>query len=140
MADRHLERRKYEQDIDPLDNPAREVYFRKDDRDNAEKVKDKVAEAGNDTRNANQYVKFVNAHLQDKVSKLERLKAEQRKFEQELDMFKVEPSAPQPSQATENKARDSENILIVNDLSALINKYGFEKLSAALDSILNKKQ
>lgn len=140
MADRHLERRKYEQDIDPLDNPTREVYFRKDDRDNAEKVKDKVAEAGNDTRNANQYVKFVNAHLQDKVSKLERLKAEQRKFEQELDMFKVEPSAHQPSQATENKARDSENIMIVNDLSALINKYGFEKLSAALDSILNKKQ
>jgi hypothetical protein len=140
LADRHLERRKYEQDIDPLDNPTREVYFRKDGRDNAEKVKDKVVEAGNDTRNANQYVKFLNAHVQDKVSKLERLKAEQRKFEQELDMFKVDPSAPQPSQATENKARDSENILIVNDLSALINKYGFEKLSAALDSILNKKQ
>lgn len=140
MADRHLERRKYEQDIDPLDNPIREVFFREDTRDNAEKVKDKVTEAGNDTRNANQYVKFVNAHLQDRVSKLERLKAEQKKFEQELDMFKVDPSTPQQNQATQNKARDSENALIVNDLSELINKYGFEKLSAALDSILNKRQ
>lgn len=140
MADRHLERKKYEQDIDPLDNPTREVYFRKDGRDNAEKVKDKVAEAGNDTRNANQYVKFLNAHVQDKVSKLEKLKAEQRKFEEELNMFKVDPSTPQQNQTAEKKVQDSENVLIVNDLSALISKYGFEKLSAALDSILNKKQ
>ncbi|MBM3904027.1 MAG: hypothetical protein FJ357_02660 [Thaumarchaeota archaeon] len=117
---------------DPFGIQVRKLYFREeetDTREHSEKVKDKFVEAGNDTRNANQFVKFVNAHLQDKVSKLEKIKAEQNRFWGEMDMFKAEPKQPT------NTRPEIEEAMIVRDLSTMINKYGVEKLISALDKI-----
>ena len=79
MVEKHLQRKilKAGED-DPFGVQVRKLYFQEqeiDKREHSDKVKEKFIEAGQDTRNANQFVKFVNAHLQDKVSKLEKIKA-----------------------------------------------------------------
>jgi uncharacterized protein (DUF3084 family) len=131
-------------DEDPLGPMYRRLYFREeetDTRENSEKIKDKFAEAGNDTRNANQFVKFVNAHIQNKVTQLEKVKEAQRKFEQELNLFNSQTDFSMPEQAKENEANsDVENALIMRQLSAMINKYGIDKMSKALDQMMSGKQ
>lgn len=136
MAEKHLRKNDIKASDDPLGANNRLLYFKEeiDNRDHSEKVKDKFAEAGNDTRNANQYVRLVNAHLQDRVSQLEKIKADQNRFWDELNSFKEEPkqimSAPRPQINSE-----VEEAMIVRDLSSIINKYGVEKLIKALDKI-----
>ncbi|MEO9309278.1 MAG: hypothetical protein ABI337_03185 [Nitrososphaera sp.] len=136
MSRRYLNRITSKDELDP-ENPKRALSVQTDTRDHAEKVKEQFIEAREDTRNADQYMKFVNAHLQHKVSTLERIKEGQKKFEAELDMFKVNPQTLENS--SYNNA-ESEKALIVKELSILINKYGFEKLSDALDAILTNKK
>lgn len=141
MQDRHLERKEGRKEYDPLlDKPERELYFQHEEREaektSAEKARDKVVEAGNDTRNTNQYVKLVNAHIQNKVSTLERIKKAQKKFEQEVDMFKVGSESEEQPQAMPTQAGDVESALIIRELSTMINKYGIDKISKALDQIL----
>lgn len=136
MSRRYLNRITNRDESDP-ENPKRVVNVQSDTRSHAERVKDQIIETREDTRNADQYMKFVNAHLQHKVSTLEKIKEGQKKFEAELDMFKVEP------QTFGNDSRNNiedEKALIVKELSTLINKYGFEKLSDALDIILENKK
>ncbi len=134
MVEKHLQKKDLQAgEDDPFGVQVRKLYFREEEADNrehSEKVKDKFAEAGNDTRNANQFVKFVNAHLQDKVSKLEKIKADQNRFWEEMDMFKSEPK-----QSTSNLRPEIEEAMIVRDLTSVINKYGIEKLINALDKI-----
>lgn len=134
MVEKHLQKKDLQAgEDDPFGVQVRKLYFREEEADNrehSEKVKDKFAEAGNDTRNANQFVKFVNAHLQDKVSKLEKIKADQNRFWEEMDMFKSEPK-----QSTSNLRPEIEEAMIVRDLTSMINKYGIEKLINALDKI-----
>lgn len=134
MVEKHLQKRDLQVgEDDPFGVQVRKLYFREEEADNrehSEKVKDKFAEAGNDTRNANQFVKFVNAHLQDKVSKLEKIKADQNRFWEEMGMFKSEPK-----QSTSNLRPEIEEAMIVRDLTSMINKYGIEKLINALDKI-----
>jgi DNA-directed RNA polymerase beta' subunit len=142
LSQRRLEGKKIDENFDPLlDTPQRKVYFEegeKEEKDLAEKVKDKFVEAGNDTRNTNQYVKFINAHIQNKVSTLERIKEAQRKFEQEVDMFKADPEIQQ-DKAEVNQTNNVENTLIIRELSSMINKYGIEKISNALDQLFAKR-
>jgi len=134
VVEKHLQKKDLQAgEDDPFGVQVRKLYFREEEADNrehSEKVKDKFAEAGNDTRNANQFVKFVNAHLQDKVSKLEKIKADQNRFWEEMDMFKSEPK-----QSTSNLRPEIEEAMIVRDLTSMINKYGIEKLINALDKI-----
>lgn len=135
MVEKHLQRKDLKAgEDDPFGIQVRKLYFKEeqvDTREHSEKVKDKFAEAGNDTRNANQFVKFVNAHLQDKVSKLEKIKAEQNRFWGEMDMFKAEST----QQISVNQRPEVEEAMIVRDLTSMINKYGIEKLISALDKI-----
>ena len=143
MQDRHLERKEARKEYDPLlDKPERELFFQHEEREaektSAEKARDKVVEAGNDTRNTNQYVKLVNAHIQNKVSTLQRIKEAQKKFEQEVDMFKVNSEKDEQSQAMPAQSSDVEYLSIVRELSSMINKYGVEKISKALDQVLSK--
>lgn len=136
MSRRYLNRITNRDESDS-ENPRRAVSVQSDTRDHAERVKDQIIETREDTRNADQYMRFVNAHLQHRVSTLEQIKENQKKFEAELDMFKVAP------QTLENNSRntiEAEKALIVKELSTLINKYGFEKLSDALDTILENKK
>ncbi|MFN3655084.1 MAG: hypothetical protein ACK4TO_07135 [Candidatus Nitrosotenuis sp.] len=136
MSRHYLNRITNRDESDP-ENPKRAVNVQSDTRNHAERVKDQIIETHEDTRNTDQYMRFVNAHLQHKVSTLEMIKEGQKKFETELDMFKVEP------QIFGNNSRNNiegEKALIVKELSTLINKYGFEKLSDALDTILENKK
>ena len=139
MPERRMEKRDVDEDFDPLlDKPPRRLYFDYDDsdkRDRSEKVKDEIDQAGKDTRNANQYVKLVNAHLQNKMSALQRIKEAQKKFEQEIDMFKMTEEGTDQKQPVTNQTNDAETILIIRELSSMINKYGVEKISKALDQL-----
>jgi len=138
MTVRRMEKREVDEDFDPLlDKPPRRLYFddNEDKRDRAEIVKDEIDQAGKDTRNANQYVKLVNAHLQNKMSALEKIKQAQKKFEQEVDMFKMGDEVTEQKQPTPSQTNDAETVLIVRELSSMINKYGVEKISKALDQL-----
>lgn len=135
MPEKHLQKNDIEEN-DPFDIQNRMIYLRKneiDKRNHSEKVKDKVIEAGNDTRNANQFVKLVNAHIQEKVSHLEKVKAEQNRFWEEMDMFKSDPKPEQSIQ--KNQSQNVEEALIMRELTAMMNRYGIEKIIQALDKI-----
>lgn len=122
---------------------TRKLFFKEelDTRDRSERVKDQFIEAGQDTRNANQFVKLVNAQLQKKVSQIEKIKEAQRKYEEEMNMFRADTVVEQREfQARNNEAvNDVEAALITRELSAMINKYGFDKLTKALDAIMATK-
>jgi hypothetical protein len=137
MSRRYLQRKETHEIEDPLENPARELSFQKGVKEDAEKPNYHLNDAGNDTRNTNQYVKLVNAHIQQKVSQLERIKEAQRKFEQEVDMFKNDPREVQQTQIVENNAIDVETVQIVRELSAIINRYGSQKIIKTLDQLLS---
>ncbi|MEM3064846.1 MAG: hypothetical protein QW177_05680 [Candidatus Nitrosotenuis sp.] len=136
MSRRYLNRVASKDESDP-ENPRRAVSVQTDTRNHAERVKDQIIETREDTRNADQYMKFVNAHLQHRVSTLERIKEGQRKFEAELDMFRMDPQTLGNSSHSDAV---NEKLVIVKELSALISRYGFEKLSEALDTILENKK
>lgn len=122
---------------------TRRLFFKEelDTRDRSERVKDQFIEAGQDTRNANQFVKLVNAQLQKKVSQIEKIKEAQRKYEEEVNMFRTDTVVEQNEfQVRNNEAvNDVESALITRELSAMINKYGFDKLTKALDAIMAAK-
>lgn len=122
---------------------TRKLFFKEelDKRDRSERVKDQFIEAGQDTRNANQFVKLVNAQLQKKVSQIEKIKEAQRKYEEEMNMFRTDTPVVEQSgfQARNEAANDVEAALITRELSAMINKYGFDKLTKALDAIMAAK-
>jgi len=122
---------------------TRKLFFKEetDNRDHSERVKDQFIEAGQDTRNANQFVKLINAQLQKKVSQIEKIKEAQRKYEEEMNMFRTDTVIEQKEFQVKNNevTNDVETALITRELSAMINKYGFEKLTKALDSIMAAK-
>lgn len=123
---------------------TRKLFFKEelDKRDRSERVKDQFIEAGQDTRNANQFVKLVNAQLQKKVSQIEKIKEAQRKYEEEMNMFRTDTKVVEQRefQARNNEvSNDIEAALITRELSAMINKYGFDKLTKALDAIMAAK-
>lgn len=142
MPRKYLEKRDFEQgQEDPL-NPGFRRFFFKDDtmdtREHSEKVKDQFVQAGKDTRNANQLVKFVNAHLQGKVAQVEKMKEAQKKFDEELNMFRSsEPEQEQIKQMEKTPTNpEVQKALIVRELAGMINKYGIDGLSEALDEII----
>ena len=123
---------------------TRKLFFKEelDTRDRSERVKDQFIEAGQDTRNTNQFVKLINAQLQKKVSQIEKIKEAQRKYEEEMNMFKTDTAVVEQKefQVRNNEAaNDIEAALITRELSAMINKYGFDKLTKALDAIMAAK-
>jgi len=141
MPRKYLEKRELEGDEeDPLSPTYRTFFFREDaadTRERSEKVKEQFVEAGKDTRNANQLVKFVNAHLQGKVAQVERLKEAQKKFDEELDMFSASSAVGEGAQSRQQPINpDVEKAMVLRELSAMISKYGIEKMSDALDQII----
>jgi DNA-binding ferritin-like protein (Dps family) len=122
-----------------MEMQGRTLSFRDNEEsgDHADKVRDYVVEAGNDTRNTNQYVKFVNASIQDKTSKLQKIKEAQKRFEQEVDMFKT--AFDQPKEQTDVTGTDVETAQIVRELSLIINRYGMEKITKALNQVFSNK-
>ena len=153
MVEKHLEKRILEENPnitnDDLEDViesglTRKLFLNKEEsdrKDRSERVKEQFIEAGQDTRNANQFVKLVNAQLKKKVSQIEKIKEAQRKYEEEMNMFRSDVSMDQSTSQTRNNeaSSDVEAALITRELSAMINKYGFDKLTKALDSIMASK-
>jgi hypothetical protein len=151
LKKRHLEKMGSPTSDDPMD-AYRSVILRSGKSESDSKdIEETVAEAGHETRSVNQVVKLVNIHLSEKVRRLNELKAASKRFDDELNMFAnpipQEPSAvselpsspaPQEPNRVVSETSPNETQAVTNDLLILINKYGFEKLSQALDTILSK--
>ena len=159
MADKYLKKdRTIPQSGDAFD-AFRSLHFKTDTRTNAEKVQDSVVEAGHETRSVNQVVKMVNMSISEKVKRLEKLKEDSKRFEDELNLFTGSPSiqqnAPQPTQSVptipttiptpaQTSQQPSTNpfstdiYMISRDLMTLINKYGLQKFSTALNGVLTE--
>lgn len=142
MVDRHIKKDKIDDSADPID-AFRSIHFRIDNRTNEEKVKDSVAEAGHETRSVNQVVKLVNMSISEKVKKLEKLKQDSKRFDDELNFFTSDLNEqPKPNLQTVNhniqNSAESEIEAISNELTLLANKYGTKKLFIALDDVLSK--
>lgn len=152
LKKRHLERIGNPISDDPMD-AYRSVILRSGKSEEEQKdIEETVAEAGHETRNVNQVVKLVNLHLSEKVKRLNEIKAASKRFDDELNMFtnpitqetnqssELQNSTPQAPNKTIPEKPIIESQPVYNDLLDLINKYGFEQLSQALDAILSKNR
>lgn len=72
--------------VDPLAVTARQISFGKEKNyaTKEEAVLDKSEKFKDDISNTNQYLKFVNAHLAARTDKIEKLKADKKRFEEEV--------------------------------------------------------
>lgn len=140
MADKYIKKDKTYDSVDPID-AFRSIHFRVDNRTNEEKVMDSVAEAGHETRSVNQVVKLVNMSISEKVKKLEKLKQESKRFDEEMNLFTSglnEQPTPNPQNVDLGVQNSSEFEIdaLSKELALLINKHGAKKLSVALDKVL----
>lgn len=73
--------------IDPLAVVARTIVFGKEISGAANEVvvKEKSKEFKDQMNNTNQYLKFINAHLAENKSKVQKLKEDERRFKEELE-------------------------------------------------------
>src|SRR5574338_1579753 len=95
LTDKHIKKdRTVPQSEDAFD-AFRSLHFKTDTRTNTEKVQDSVVEAGHETRSVNQVVKMVNLSLSEKVKRLEKLKEDSKRFEDELNLFMGNPNTQQ---------------------------------------------
>ncbi|MEM3172329.1 MAG: hypothetical protein QXE82_02200 [Candidatus Nitrosotenuis sp.] len=153
MKKRHLEKIGSPTSDDPMD-AYRSIILRAGKQEEEQKdIEETVAEAGHETRSVNQVVKLVNLHLSEKVKRLNEIKAASKRFDDELNMFtnpvvqeadqpselQTSPTAQEPSRAAQ-ASPNIESQPVYGDLLALINRYGFEQLSQALDAILSKNR
>ncbi|MEO9309430.1 MAG: hypothetical protein ABI337_03950 [Nitrososphaera sp.] len=153
MKKRHLERIDTPTSEDPME-AYRSIILRSGKAAEEQKdIEETVAEAGHETRNVNQVVKLVNLHLSEKVKRLNEIKAASKRFDDELNMFtnpieqdadhSIELQPNSMSQETSKPHQEKpfiESQPVYRDLLVLINKYGFEQLSEALDAILSKNR
>jgi hypothetical protein len=140
LVDKQIKKEKTSELDDPF-NAYRSIHFRTDNRTNEEKVKNKMTEAGHETRSVNQVVKLVNMSISEKVKKLEKLKQDSKRFDEELNMFtnglNENPQSISHPAPTAQDFAESEVDTISKELVSLINKYGAKKLTIALDNILS---
>jgi chromosome segregation ATPase len=81
---------------DAMEVTARQIKFGRERNFSTkeESVQDKSERFKDDMSNTNQYMKFVNAHLAEKKTKIEKLKQDQQRFKEELESlqnFQVKP-------------------------------------------------
>lgn len=81
---------------DAMEVTARQISFGKERNFSTkeESVQDKSERFKDDMSNTNQYLKFVNAHLAAKKTKIEKLKQDEQRFKEELESlqnFQVKP-------------------------------------------------
>lgn len=81
---------------DAMEITTRQIRFGKERNFSTkeESVQDKSERFKDDMSNTNQYMKFVNAHLAEKKTKIEKLKQDEQRFKEELESlqnFQVKP-------------------------------------------------
>ncbi len=82
--------------IDPMEVTARTITFGKE-VSNAPKdavIKEKSEKFKDQMSNTTQYLKFINAHLAAKKSKIEKLKESERRFKEEIESLQNNPVKP----------------------------------------------
>jgi chromosome segregation ATPase len=82
--------------IDPMQVTARTIVFSKE-LGNAPKdavIKEKSEKFKDQINNTNQYLKFINAHLEVNKAKVEKIKEDERRFKEELESLQNNPIKP----------------------------------------------
>ena len=95
-------------DLDPMEVTYRNILIEKEQGPKPltkeEIVKEEVRETGHQTRTTNQFQKYVNAHLSDRVSKINKIKEAKEKFDDEIK--KLQTNEPLSSSELEQSAAE----------------------------------
>jgi len=75
-------------DFDPTEVQSKQFSVKKMREKN--KVKEQIRAAGQQTRTTNQYQKLVNAHLKDRVSKINKIKIAKEQFDRDIESLNNE--------------------------------------------------
>ncbi|HWP78804.1 MAG TPA: hypothetical protein VNL34_04050 [Candidatus Nitrosotenuis sp.] len=103
---------------DPMEVVARTIVFGKELREAAKEVvvKEKAEEFKDQMNNTNQYLKFINAHLAEKKSKIAKLRENERRFKEELEALQNDTIKPRPELDNVNykyiKENDAKSLLV----------------------------
>lgn len=83
---------------DPMAVVARTIVFGKELGEAAKEVvvKERAEEFKDQMNNTNQYLKFINAHLAEKKSKIAKLRENERRFKEELEALQNDTIKPRP--------------------------------------------
>ena len=77
--------------VDPFEIQLRQFSLEKDierPKTKEEKVKAEIKKAGHQTRTTNQFQRLVNAHIEDRVSKIGKIKAAKEQFDRDIEALK----------------------------------------------------
>ena len=77
--------------VDPFEIQLRQFSLEKDvekPKTKEEKVKEEIKKAGHQTRTTNQYQRLINAHIEDRVSRIGKIKAAKEQFDKEVEALK----------------------------------------------------
>ena len=77
--------------VDPFEIQLRQFSLEKDierPKTKEEKVKEQIKKAGHQTRTTNQYQRLVNAHIEDRVSRIGKIKEAKEQFDKDIEALK----------------------------------------------------
>ena len=77
--------------VDPFEIQLRQFSLEKDvekPKTKEEKVKEEIKKAGHQTRTTNQYQRLINAHIEDRVSRIGKIKEAKAQFDKEIEALK----------------------------------------------------
>ena len=77
--------------VDPFEIQLRQFSIEKDierPKTKEEKVKEEIKKAGHQTRTTNQYQRLINAHIEDRVSRIGKIKAAKEEFDKQVESLK----------------------------------------------------
>ena len=77
--------------VDPYEVQLRQFSIEKDKekpKTQEERVKEEIRKAGHQTRTTNQYQRLVNAHIEDRVSRIAKIKNAKKKFDEDIESLK----------------------------------------------------
>lgn len=80
-------------DVDPFEVVLRQIAIEKDlerPKTKEERVKEEIKIAGHQTRTTNQYQKFVNAHIEERVSKIDKIRKAKEQFDRDINNLNYE--------------------------------------------------
>lgn len=120
---------------DPLSIVDRNIVFGKNHGTSSKEdaFKEKSIEVQDQMSNTNQYLKFVNSLLREKKDRLERLKESEKKFKEELALFKGDTIVPREELEKiqfKNITKDDLNSTLThlkNEHQSLVEKLAFQE-------------
>lgn len=82
--------------VDPMNVKARTIVFSKEIADGPDNqvIKRKSEKFKDQMNNTNQYLKFINAHLEENKAKIAKIKDAERRFKEEIESLQTNPFKP----------------------------------------------